>query len=50
MDHIKDGYYAGDLPAVGPHLNYEAPHDQDPLPGDQPTAVLTEQTPAQYHL
>jgi putative glutathione S-transferase len=36
MDHIKEGYYAEEITAVGPDLDYEAPHDRDRLPSEQP--------------
>lgn len=35
MAHIKQGYYAGELVAVGPDLDYDAPHDRARL-ADEP--------------
>lgn len=39
MEHIKRGYYQGDLIAVGPDLNYDAPHDRESLSGGPPEAL-----------
>ncbi len=49
MDHIKEHYYTTHpdvtphgIIARGPNLEFEAPHDRDELPGESPTAALTE--------
>ncbi|MFB6254280.1 MAG: glutathione S-transferase family protein [Halobacteriaceae archaeon] len=34
MDHIKEGYYSGEITAVGPDLDYTASHNRDELPGE----------------
>ena len=47
MDHIKEHYYTTHTDinptgfvAVGPDLDFEAPHDRDRLPGDLPEALV----------
>mgnify|MGYP006289017263 CR=1 FL=1 len=47
MDHIKEHYYTTHpdvtptrIIAVGPDLDFEAPHDRDELPGGRPDALL----------
>ncbi|MFC6941044.1 glutathione S-transferase family protein [Salinirubellus sp. GCM10025818] len=47
MDHIKEHYYTTHTDinptgfvAVGPDLDFEAPHDRDRLPGDPPEALV----------
>jgi putative glutathione S-transferase len=40
IEHIKRGYYQGELVAVGPDVDYDAPHDRDRLPGGPPEALV----------
>mgnify|MGYP000084752434 CR=1 FL=1 len=47
MDHIKEHYYTTHpevtptrIIAVGPNLDFEAPHDRDELPGEPPAPLV----------
>lgn len=49
MAHIKEHYYTTHTDinptafvAVGPDLDFEAPHDRDDLPGKPPAALIAE--------
>lgn len=38
MEHITNqGYYQGEITAGGPDVDFDAPHDRDQLPSEEPT-------------